>query len=107
MTIRTMLGLTLLGGALYAHKRHGGEFTVDSMMRSLKNLWTAMQNKASDVKDKAAQLADKAQDKVKDVAEKAKDVADKTKATPAPGGAGNEATASSNSYTPGSAGNRR
>ena len=31
MKIRTLLGLTIIGSAIYAHKRHGGEFTVVAM----------------------------------------------------------------------------
>ena len=59
MKIRTLLGLTVIGSAAYAHKRNGGEFTVESMKKSLHDLWSGIQGTASDVKAKAAELADK------------------------------------------------
>jgi hypothetical protein len=57
MKIRTMLGLGLIGTALYAHKRHGGEMTIDSFKKSLLSLWKAIQNDAEIVKDKVASTA--------------------------------------------------
>jgi hypothetical protein len=59
MKIRTLLGLTVIGSAAYAHKRNGGEFTVESMKKSLHDLWSGIQGKASDVKARAAELAEK------------------------------------------------
>jgi hypothetical protein len=58
--LRTIIGLSLVGTALYAHKQRGGEFTVDSMKDSLKSLWNGIQNKAADVKDDAERFAEKA-----------------------------------------------
>jgi hypothetical protein len=72
MKIRTLLGLTVIGSAVYAHKRNGGEFSVESMKKSLHDLWSGIQGKASDVKAKAAELADKMPDKVKGVADSAR-----------------------------------
>jgi hypothetical protein len=69
MKIRTLLGLTVIGTALYAHKRNGGEFTVESMKKSLNDLWSGIQGKAGDVKARAAQLADEIPDKMKGVAD--------------------------------------
>lgn len=68
MKIRTLLGLTVIGSAVYAHKRNGGEFSVESIKKSLHDLWSGIQGKASDVKAKAAELADKVPDKAKGVA---------------------------------------
>jgi hypothetical protein len=51
MKMRTMLGLAAIGGALYVHKRRGGEFTVDSIKRSLNELWSAVTAKAAEVSD--------------------------------------------------------
>lgn len=83
MKIRTMLGLGLLGTAVYAHKQRGGEFTLDSVKNSFNDLWKFIQNKAGEMKDKAGELTDKAQDKGRDLASKAKstmrDVGDKAK----------------------------
>src|SRR4029079_4690452 len=67
--IRTLLGLTVIGTALYAHKRNGGEFTVESMKKSLNDLWSGIQGKAGEVKARAAQLADEIPDKMKGVAD--------------------------------------
>ena len=72
MKIRTMLGLTLVGGALYAHKKHGGELTLDSFKKSFQDLFAGTQAKVGEAKDKVEELAGKAEDKMKDVAQKAK-----------------------------------
>ena len=74
MKTRTILGLGLIGTAIYAHKQHGGDLSFDSVKKSLTDLWKAMQNKASNMKDKAENFADKAQDHAKDMA---KDIANK------------------------------
>ncbi|MDB4954003.1 MAG: hypothetical protein JWO36_1572 [Myxococcales bacterium] len=81
MKIRTMLGLGLIGTAIYAHKQRGGEMTIDSFKQSLNDLWLAIQNKASDARGRAEQFADRAQDKMKDVAGKAKSAAKDVGAT--------------------------
>lgn len=108
MKIRTMLGLTFLGTALYAHKRRGGEFTVDSLKESLGDLWRGIQNKTSNVKDKVEHIADKAQDKRSDVGAVTSGVK--------PGGAtqdrskdalGSGNIPGSNRYVPGGSGNGR
>lgn len=72
MKIRTLLGLTVIGSAIYAHKRNGGDFTVESMKKSLNDLWSGIQGKARDVKARAEELADKAPDKVKGIANSAR-----------------------------------
>lgn len=72
MRIRTLLGLTVIGSAVYAHKRNGGDFSVESIKKSLRDLWSGIQGKASDVKAKAAELADKVPDKVKGAADSAR-----------------------------------
>jgi hypothetical protein len=72
MKIRTLLGLTVIGSAIYAHKRNGGEFSVESIRKSLHDLWSGIQGKASDVKAKAAELADKVPDKAKGAASSAR-----------------------------------
>ena len=38
MKIRTLLGLTALGGAYYLHRKRGGELTLDSVKDSLRAL---------------------------------------------------------------------
>lgn len=115
MKIRTMLGLGLVGTAIYAHKQRGGEMTIDSFKQSLNDLVKAIQNKASDVKDRAEDFADKAQDKMKDAAGKAKSVAkdaantaqDKAKdvASTTRGFADDASGYGTSGYTPGGIGN--
>jgi len=83
MKIRTLLGLTVIGSAVYAHRRNGGDFTLDSMKKSLTDLWSGIRGKASDVKAKAAELADKVPDKVKGVADSARSGATSPAASPA------------------------
>lgn len=72
MKIRTLLGLTVVGSAVYAHKRNGGDFSVESIRKSFRDLWSGIQGKASDAKAKAAELTDKAQDKMKGIADSAR-----------------------------------
>jgi hypothetical protein len=38
MKIRTLIGLTALGGAYYLHRKRGGELTLDSVKDSLRAL---------------------------------------------------------------------
>jgi hypothetical protein len=49
MKMRTMLGLAAIGGALYMHKRRGGEFSLESIKQSLNDLWSAITAKAAEV----------------------------------------------------------
>ena len=88
MKIRTLLGLTVIGSAVYAHKRNGGEFSFESMKKSLQDLWTGIRGKANDAKAKAAELADKAQEKAKGVADSARSGATSAAATAATGAKG-------------------
>ncbi|MGE0871510.1 MAG: hypothetical protein AB7P03_23325 [Kofleriaceae bacterium] len=69
MKIRTMFGLGLLGTALYAHKRRGGDMSLESMKDSAKALWRGIQNKAIDTKNTVADLGEKAKQNVKDAQE--------------------------------------
>ena len=74
MKIRTMLGLALIGTAVYAHKQRGGEMTLDSFKQSFRDLIGAIQNKAEKVETKARA---KAKDLAGTVEAKAKDFGDK------------------------------
>jgi hypothetical protein len=42
MKLRNIVGLALIGGALYEHRRRGGEWTVESIKASLTDLWRAL-----------------------------------------------------------------
>ena len=87
MKIRNMIGLALIGTAVYAHKQRGGEFTVESFKQSFRDLVNAIQNKADRVegmaRDRARDLAGKVESKAKDlgdkVASKSQDVASTTR----------------------------
>ena len=72
MKIRTLLGLTVIGSAVYAHKRNGGEFSIDSMKKSLSDLWSGIRGKAGEVKAKATELADKVPAQAKGIADNAR-----------------------------------
>ena len=66
MKIRTILGLAAIGGLAYAHKQHGGEFTLDSIKSSLRDLFAGVQDKAKDFADVAKDKLDVAKDKISD-----------------------------------------
>jgi hypothetical protein len=53
MRIRNMLGLAAIGGLLYMHKKRGGEWTVESLRDSARQLWNGVQAGA----EKAAEEA--------------------------------------------------
>ncbi len=53
MKIRTMLGLAAIGGLLYAHRKHGGEWTLDSFRDSARDLFDSIQENAQRVKQQA------------------------------------------------------
>lgn len=63
MMIRRMLGLAAIGGLLYAHKKHGGEWTVDSFKRSGRDLLDAAKQRSQDIRtktsDRAREVADR------------------------------------------------
>jgi hypothetical protein len=63
MKIRTILGLSALGAAYYAHQRRGGELTIDSIRDSAKALATWAKAKVSAAKDEASTAVDNAFDK--------------------------------------------
>lgn len=64
MTIRSLLGLAAIGGLLYAHKRHGGQFTVDSFKRSGRDLLDAAKQRSQDIRSKTMNRARDLTDKL-------------------------------------------
>lgn len=48
-----LIGLAAIGGLLYAHKRRGGEWTLDSFKTTLRDLWSSASRKASQIRDDA------------------------------------------------------
>jgi hypothetical protein len=55
MRVTTVVGLAAIGGLLYAHKRHGGEWTVDSLKQSAMDLFGVAKQKARDIREQAQQ----------------------------------------------------
>ena len=60
MKLRTVIGLGLIGGALYAHRRHGGEWTIDSFRDSLDDLREAITRGTREAADRAKETAERA-----------------------------------------------
>ena len=63
MKFRNILGLGAIGGALYAHRKHGGEWTLESFKQSLIDLRDALQVRGKEI-------ADKTQDKLREAADR-------------------------------------
>lgn len=98
------VGVGVVGAAIFAHKRHGGTMTFDSVKKSLSDLLSLGKSKVGDVKDQLVDLTHKAEAGIERTMsdDKAKDLIAPTSPTD---GAGGYALGSSG-YTPGS-GNRR
>ena len=61
MKIRTLLGLAAIGGVAYAHNKRGGEWTLDGIKGTLRELFSNAQTKVRDFADQAKdEIADKA-----------------------------------------------
>ena len=71
MKIRTMLGLSAIGGALYLHRKHGGEWTVDSFKQSLNDLWSGVEARSKEIGEKAQDKLREAKSRVDEVANNA------------------------------------
>ena len=50
LTFRRLVLLAAAGGFAYVHKQRGGEWTLDSMKDTLRQLWSSASNKAESVK---------------------------------------------------------
>ena len=57
MKIRTLLGLAAIGGVAYAHNRRGGEWTLEGIKGTVRDLF-------SGVTDKVRGFADEAKDEI-------------------------------------------
>ena len=55
MALKKLVGLAALGGFLYAHKRRGGQLTLDSMKETARGLLDDVKNKARDIRNQAEQ----------------------------------------------------
>ena len=59
MKIRTLLGLAAIGGVAYAHNKRGGEWTIDGIKDTLRDLFAGVQ-------DKVRGFADEAKERIED-----------------------------------------
>ena len=53
MKIRTLLGLAAIGGVAYAHNKRGGEWTLDGIKETLRQLFSGVQDKVRDFAEQA------------------------------------------------------
>lgn len=53
MKIRTLLGLAAVGGVAYAHNKRGGEWTLDGIKETLRQLFSGVQDKLQEFADEA------------------------------------------------------
>ena len=53
MTFRKLVALAGIGGLLYAHRKRGGEFTLESFKQSWNDLVSGAKNKAADLRSSA------------------------------------------------------
>ena len=53
MTFRKLVGLAAIGGLIYAHKKRGGQMTLDSFKQSARDLMASAKTRAQSVKTQA------------------------------------------------------
>ncbi|HTL35143.1 MAG TPA: hypothetical protein VL326_18570 [Kofleriaceae bacterium] len=53
MTFRKLFALAGIGGLLYAHRKHGGEFTFESFKQSWNDLIAGAKTKANELRSQA------------------------------------------------------
>jgi hypothetical protein len=53
MKLRTIIGLAAVGGLVYLNKRRGGEFTLESFKRTVRELLGRVKAEAKELKDRA------------------------------------------------------
>jgi hypothetical protein len=69
MTFRKLVALAGIGGLLYAHKRHGGTFTIESFKQSWNDLIEGARSRAQDLRSQAETRLHEAATKVSDATE--------------------------------------
>lgn len=70
MKIRTVIGFALIGGALYAHRRHGGEWTIESFRESVDDLFHAISRGTREAADRAKETAERARRATEEMADR-------------------------------------
>jgi hypothetical protein len=53
MKIRTLIGLAAIGGVAYAHNKRGGEWTLDGIKETLRQLFAGVQDKLEEFAEEA------------------------------------------------------
>jgi hypothetical protein len=66
MTFRKLAALAGIGGLLYAHRRRGGQFTLDSFKQSWNDLVAGAKTRAADIRSQAESRLHDAAAKVSD-----------------------------------------
>src|SRR5687767_1237872 len=66
MTFRKLAALAGIGGLLYAHRRRGGQFTLDSFKQSWNDLVAGAKTRAADIRTQAESRLHDAAAKVSD-----------------------------------------
>jgi hypothetical protein len=62
MKIRTVIGLAAIGGLLaYMYKQRGGEFTMESFKRTMRDVFARAKSEARDIKERADKLKERAE----------------------------------------------
>lgn len=67
MALKKVIGLAALGGFLYAHKKRGGQLTMDSFRDTARSLFSDAKQKARELRSEAEQKLDEARGGMRDV----------------------------------------
>lgn len=67
MALKKVIGLAALGGFLYAHKKRGGQLTMDSFRDTARSLFSDAKQKARELRSEAEQKLDEARREMRDV----------------------------------------
>ncbi len=71
MTFRKLVGLAAIGGLVYAHRKRGGQMTLESFKQSGRDLIDGLKGKANDLRSEA-------ESRLHDVAGKVSEKTDKS-----------------------------
>ena len=71
MKIRTMLGLAVVGGLVYLHRKRGGDWTLESFKDSALQLWHGIEASAEKAKAEAKRQIKDVQSTVESAAREA------------------------------------
>ena len=91
MGFKKMAALAGIGGLLYAHRKHGGEWTADSFKQSWNDLIDGAKTKAQDLRSQA-------ETRLHEAAEKVSDATDGSKSTSSVSDVTGYGTSSSSGY---------